>query len=105
MYYVILENNKCFDKSSVFVVELLVSEHKRPKGIEVKEKELENSKDCQTFQEVDKEEDMITIGSRRVIMQKHKHDCQKNSVQGRVGGKWISRGNQATIRYTHSVKR
>lgn len=37
-----MENNECFDESSVFVVKLPVSEHKRPAVVEAKRKELEN---------------------------------------------------------------
>ena len=48
----------------MFVVELPVSEHKRPEVVEAKKKELNNLKYYETFPEVYKEEDMKTIGRR-----------------------------------------
>lgn len=37
-----LKNNECFDDVSVFVVELLVSEHKKLGVVAAKKKKLEN---------------------------------------------------------------
>ena len=42
----------------MFVVELPVSEDKRPEVVAAKKKELENLKDYETFEEIDKEEDI-----------------------------------------------
>ena len=54
----------------MFVVELPVLEHKRPEVIEAKMKDLEDLRNYDTLQEVHKEENMRTIGSRWVNTQK-----------------------------------
>ena len=52
------------------MVELPVSEHKRPEVKEANMKELEDLRNYDTFREVHKQENMRTIGSRWVITQK-----------------------------------
>ena len=63
-HYMKLEKNECFDDILVLVVDLPVSEHKKPEVVAAKKKELENLEYHGTFEELDKEEDMKTIGSR-----------------------------------------
>ena len=46
------------------MVELPVSEHKRPEVVAAKKKELENLENYSTFEEVDKKEYIKTFGSR-----------------------------------------
>ena len=61
-FYMRMDKSECFDESSVYVVELPVSEHKRLEVIEAKETELENLKAYETFEEVD-DEGVKAIGS------------------------------------------
>ena len=37
-----VENTECCDDVEIYIVEVLVKEHKRPKVIEAKDKEIEN---------------------------------------------------------------
>ena len=37
-----MENSECFDEMNIYKVEVPVKEHKKPKVIEAKQKEIEN---------------------------------------------------------------
>ena len=60
--YLKMEHRECFGESSVFVVELPVSEHGRPEVITAKEREIQNLEDYETFEEV-LDDGQETIGS------------------------------------------
>ena len=61
--YLKMEKSVCFLESSVYVLEVPVREHGKAKVIEAKEKEIENLKLYETFEEID-DEGQDTIGSR-----------------------------------------
>ena len=58
-----------FLENSIYVVEVPVREHGKTEVIEAKEKEIENLKTYETFEEVD-DEGQETIGSRWIIREK-----------------------------------
>ena len=68
----------------MFVVELLVSEHKCPEVVEAKKRE--NLQDYETFEEAG-EEGQEMIGSSWVITRKEKHDGQKTAFKARLVAK------------------
>ena len=79
-----LKNNECFHELSVFLVEVPVSEQKSPEVVEAKKNELENLRIYKTFEEVDNDKDIKTIGSRYVITQKEKHNGKKTQCKARL---------------------
>merc|ERR1712082_184838 len=80
--YLKMEKSVCFLESSVYVVEVPVREHGKAEVIEAKEKEIENLKFYETFDEIDDEE-QETIGSRWIVTEKEKHDGQKTAKTGK----------------------
>ena len=81
-----VENLECFNELTIFTVEVPVREHKRPEGIEAKQKEIENLEKYGVFEEVE-DEGQETVGSRWVITRKEKADGQKQKVKGRLVAK------------------
>ena len=74
-------------------VDILLSEHKTPKVIEAKEKELDNLVKYGVFEEVE-DNGQETIRSRWVIKAKDKHDGQKQKTKARL----VARGFQETLK-------
>ena len=88
-FYMKVKEGKCFNAVLTYVVELPLKEHKRPEVMEAKQKEIENLKHYNTFEEVnDENQERITM--RWVITQKEKHDGQKESFKARL----VARGFQ-----------
>ena len=81
--YLTLENSVSFSEMCTFTVELPVSEHKRPKVVSAKRKEVENLMDYSTFEGV-RDEGQETIRSRWVVTKKEKHDGQKLQYKDRL---------------------
>ena len=50
-----VENSEYFDELTIFTVEALVREHKKPEVIEAKQKEIENLEKYGVFEEVEDE--------------------------------------------------
>ena len=93
--YLKMEHRECFGESSVFVVELPVSEHDCPEVIETKEREIQNLQDYESFEEVT-DYGQETIRSRWVITRKEKHDGQKTKFKARL----MTQGFQEKIEAT-----
>ena len=96
-YYMKMENNLNIDPITIMVVEVPVAEHGLPQVREAKEKELENLKTYETFEEINMNEipeNVETIGSRWVITRKEKFDGQKQDVKARL----VCRGFQENIK-------
>ena len=70
----------------IFLLEVPVKEHQKPKIIEAKNTEIENLKTYETFEEV-LDEGQETIGSRWIITEKQKHDGQKKDYKARLVAK------------------
>ena len=87
--YLKMAKSVCFLESSVYVVEVPVREHGKAEVIEAKEKEIENLKLYETFEEID-DEGQETIGSRWIVTEKEKHDGQKQNYKARL----VSQGFQ-----------
>ena len=86
----IVENRKDVrDIVTTFVVEVPVKDHKHPEIIDAKNKEVENLRDFDTFDEV-VDEGQKKIGSRWVITKKESHDGQKTDYKARI----VARGFQ-----------
>ena len=51
-FWMQMENLECFDKMTIYTVEVPVREHKKPEVIEAKQKEIENLEKYGVFQEV-----------------------------------------------------
>jgi len=64
--YLKIEKSVCFFKNSIYEVEVPVREHGKAEVIEAKEKEIENLKLYETFEEID-DEGQETIGSRLIV--------------------------------------
>jgi hypothetical protein len=79
-YWLTKEKSECFNTHSIFVVEIPVKEHKHPDIIEVKEMEIRNLQDFNTFEEV-KDTGQTKVGSRWVVTGKEKHDGQKTKYK------------------------
>ena len=71
---------------SIFTVEVPVREHGKPEIIEAKDREIENLKTYETFEEVE-ENGQETIGSRWIVTEKEKHDGQKQAYKARLVAK------------------
>merc|ERR1712002_1035871 len=63
-----------------------VKEHGKPEIVQAKNKEIENLKTYETFEEV-MDEGQETIGSRWIITEKQKHDGQKQDYKARLVAK------------------
>ena len=85
-FWMQMENSECFDEMTIYTVEVLVREHKKPEVIEAKQKEIENLEKYGVFEEVE-DEGHETVGSRWVITRKEKADGQKKNVKGRLVAK------------------
>ena len=71
---------------SIYVVEALVREHGKADVIEAKQMEIENLRMYGTFEEVD-DEGQETIGSRRIVTEKEKHNGQRQNYKARLVAK------------------
>ena len=78
-----VENNEWFEDITTYVVELLIKEDGKEEVLEANEKEMENLKLYETFQEVE-DIGQEKIGSRWVITKKEKHDGQKSDYKARL---------------------
>ena len=67
-----MDKSVCFLENSIYVVEVPVREHEKEEMIEAKQKEIENLKLYETFEEVD-DEGQEAIGSRWIVTEKEKH--------------------------------
>ena len=65
------------------MIELPVSEHWKPEVKAAKRAEIKNLQDYETFEEV-KDEGQETLGSRWIIIEKEKHDGQKQKCKARL---------------------
>ena len=81
-----MEKIVCFLENSIYVVEVPVREHGKAEVIEAKEKEIENLKTYETFEEVNDEE-QETIGSRWIVTEKEKQDGKKQNYEARLVAK------------------
>ena len=88
-----MEKSICFLKNSIYVVEVPMKEHGKAEVIEAKEKEIENLKTYETFEEVD-DEGQETIGSRWIVTEKEKHDGQKQNYKARLVAKGFQEKDQ-----------
>ena len=82
--YLIMEKSVCFMENSIYVGEVPLKEQR--KAEEAKEKEIENLKIYESFEEVD-DEGQETIGSRWIVTGKEKHDEQKQDYKARLVAK------------------
>ena len=80
-----------FFGNSIFLVEVPVKEHGKPKIKE--EKEIENLETYERFEEVD-DIGQETIGSRWIITEKEKHDGQKQNYKARLVAKGFQKKEQ-----------
>ena len=87
-----------FLENSIYVVEVRVREHGKAEVIEAKEKEIENLKTYETFEEVD-DEGQETIGSRWIVTEKEKHDGQKQNYKAIL----VAKGFQEKISHNQIV--
>ena len=78
-----VESSECFDELTIYTVEVLVREHKKPEVIEAKQKEIENLEKYEVFEEVE-DEGQETVGSRWVITKKEKSNEKKKNCNGRL---------------------
>ena len=88
-----MEKSVCFMENSIYVVEVPVKEHGKAEVIEAKEKEIENLKTYETFEEVD-DEGQETTGSRWILTEKEKHDGQKQNCKARLVAKGFQEKDQ-----------
>ena len=65
----------------------------KAKVIKAKQKEIENLKTYETFEEVD-DEGQETIGSRWIVTEKEKHDGQKQNYKARLVAKGFQERDQ-----------
>merc|ERR1712115_421865 len=84
--YLQVEKSVYFMDYEIFSVEVPVKEHGKPEIVEAKNKEIENLKLYQTFEEVI-DEGQETIGSRWVVTKKRQHDGQKQDYKARLVAK------------------
>ena len=47
-----IENSECFDEMTIYIMEVLVREHKKPEVIEAKQNDIEKLKKYGVFEEV-----------------------------------------------------
>merc|ERR1712002_481627 len=84
--YLQVEKSVYFMDHEIFTVEVPVKEHNKPEMIEAKNKEIENLKTYETFEEVE-DIGQTTIGSRWIVTEKQKHDGQKQDYKARLVAK------------------
>merc|ERR1711895_202078 len=84
--YLQVEKSVYFMDYEIFSVEVPVKEHGKPEIVEAKNKEIENLKLYETFEEVIDEGQEI-IGSRWVVTEKQQHDGQKQDYKARLVAK------------------
>merc|ERR1712239_32236 len=77
--YLQVEKSVYFMDHEIFTVEVPVKEHKKPEIIEAKNKEIENLRTYETFEEV-ADEGQETIGSRWIITEKTKARWTENRL-------------------------
>merc|ERR1711873_284030 len=82
-----------FLESSVYVVEVPVREHGKEEVIEAKEKEIENLKLYEIFEEIDYE-GQETMGSRWIVTEKEKHDGRKQNYKAILVAKGFQERDQ-----------
>ena len=85
-YWMTVEQNENFENYAVYTVEIPAKEQNTPEVKEAKHKEIENLVKFDVFEEVD-DCGQERIGSRWVVTQKEKADCQKSQVKGRIVAK------------------
>ena len=79
-----MSNSASFYDMSSYVIELPVFKHWRPEvKVAAKKNEIKNLTYYDTFEEV-KDEGQETIGSQWVVMQKEKHDGQKQLCKAQL---------------------
>merc|ERR1711867_97680 len=84
--YLQVEKSVYFMDYEIYSVEVPVKDHGKPDIVEAKNKEIENLKLYETFEEV-KDEGQETIGSRWVVTEKQQHDGQKQDYKARLVAK------------------
>ena len=77
--YLKMDKSVCFLENSIYVVEVPV---RKAEVMEAKQKEIENLKLYETFEEVD-DEGQESIGSRWIVTKKEKHEGQKQNHKAR----------------------
>ena len=80
----------------MFSLEVPVEDHGKSEVIEAKDSEIENLKHYETFEEV-LDEGQETIGSRRIITEKQKHDGQKQDYKARLVAKGFQEIDQPQL--------
>merc|ERR1711905_84046 len=75
-FWMVKQNNECFEECAIYVVEVPKRDHGKPEVIEAKEREVNNLKYFDTFEEVS-DEGQKTVGSRWVITKKEKQDGER----------------------------
>ena len=89
-FWMLAEHNECYNQEiTSYVVELPISQHKRPEVVLAKKAELKNLEDYATFQEVE-DVGQDRISSRWVVTMKEDHDGQKTKFKARL----VARGFQ-----------
>merc|ERR1712215_241590 len=91
--YLQVEKSVYFMDYSIFTVEVPVREHGKLEMIEAKNKEIENLKTYETFEEVE-ENGQETIGSKYIVTEKEKHDGQKQAYKARLVAKGFQEVDQ-----------
>merc|ERR1712120_42981 len=81
--YLQVEKSVYFMDYEIYSVEVPVKDHGKPEIVEAKNKEIENLKFYETYEEV-RDEGQETIGSRWVVTEKQQHDGQKQDYKARL---------------------
>merc|ERR1712115_157367 len=84
--YLQVEKSVYFMDYEIYSVEVPVKDHGKPEIVEAKNKEIENLKFYETFEEV-RDEGQETIGSRWVVTEKQQHYGQKQDYKARLVAK------------------
>jgi len=86
-YLMRVERQECFDTEiTTYVVEVPLKDHGKEEVVEAKQREIENLRLYDTFEEVE-DVGQETIGSRWVITKKEKQDGQKTIIKARLVAK------------------
>merc|ERR1712098_801820 len=84
--YLQVEKSVYFMDYEIFSVEVPLKDHGKPEIVEAKNKEIQNLKTYETFEEVN-DEGQETIGSRWRVTEKQQHDGQKQDYKARLVAK------------------
>merc|ERR1712101_37676 len=84
--YLQIEKSVYFIDYQIYSVEVPVKDHEKPEIIAAKNKEMDNLKFYETFEEVI-DEGQETIGSRWVVTEKQQYDGQKQAYKARLVAK------------------